>query len=73
MELEDKSTGSVELQGTGCLLNTQKDVCLEDSFQAASFLWELEASSILAEEVPWKVQNWTQRYKLSGIQLATCL
>ena len=48
------STVCVEAQGTGSVLNPQKESFLECSFRLASHLWELGASSTLGEEMPRK-------------------
>ena len=45
------STLGLEMQRKGPVLNSQKEAFLECSFQLASHLWELEASSTLGEEV----------------------
>ena len=50
------STGRVDLRETTNLLNSQKEVRFEAGFQVTSLLRELESSSILGEEFPWKPQ-----------------
>lgn len=67
------STGTVDLQGSCPLLNLQKEVRLEDSFQLASLLWELACSCTLREDVPGKSLYWACTRRIYGPVPSTCL